>query len=324
MRVLLIGGTVFIGRATAEELVAAGHEIAFLHRGDHEPNGLPEATHIHADRKQIATVRDQIDAFAPDAVIDNIAMCAEDADTALDVISGLRLVVTSSCDVYRAYTQLLRGDAGEPGPLDETSPVRDERYPYKGQDGPPMMQTYEKLDVEERYLAHGATVIRLPMVYGPRDGQRREWHILRRVIAGRDKIPCGSGTWLSGKGFVEDMARGMRLAVENDQARGEIINVSETRTYHEGQWAQMILDAASSSAELVRVPDGRLPDDLGTLGAVAQHLLLDNGKSRRLLGFTETDPREALRRSVAWHLENPPAVEDPGFEADDLALQHAV
>ena len=51
MKILLIGGTVFIGRATAVELVRAGHEIAFLHRGTHEPDDLPVATHIHVDRK---------------------------------------------------------------------------------------------------------------------------------------------------------------------------------------------------------------------------------------------------------------------------------
>ncbi len=323
MKVLLIGGTVFIGRALAEELVGAGHEIAFVHRGDHEPQGLPEATHIHVDRAEIASVRAEIEAFAPDAVVDNMAMSRADAETALDVLSGLRLVVTSSMDVYRAYTYVLRGEAAEPVPIDETSPARDERYPYAGQDGPPMLKTYEKLDVEERYLAHGATVLRLPMVYGERDGQRREWFILRRVVAGRKRIPVGSGTWLSTKGYVGDIARGMRLALESESARGEILNLGETYTYPMGQWAQMILDATDADAELVHVPDDRLPDDLGVLGTIPQHLLCDSGKARRELGFSDTDPMRTLERTVAWHLANPPPAADGGFEADDDALSAA-
>lgn len=321
MRVLLIGGTVFIGRATAEELAAAGHEIAFLHRGTHEPDGLPDAVHIHVDRTEIASARDEIDAFAPDAVIDNMAMSAQDADSALEVIGGRRLLVTSSMDVYRAYTYVMRGQAVEPVPIDETSPVRDERYPYKGQDGPRMMETYEKLDVEERYLAAGATVARLPMVYGPHDGQRREWFVLRRVRAGRESIPVGAGSWLAAKGFVRDVARGMRLALESDGARGAIFNLGETRTYPMGQWARLILEAAGSDAELVRVPDDALPEDLGLLGTIPQHLLVDSAKARRELGFTDTDPRAALRDTVAWHLANPPDGDDPGFEADDEALR---
>jgi nucleoside-diphosphate-sugar epimerase len=323
MKVLMIGGTVFIGRATAAELVRAGHEIAFLHRGEHEPDDLPVATHIHADRAEIASVRDQIDAFGPDAVIDNMAMTARDADTALAVLGDLRLVVTSSMDTYRAYTYVMRGKAVEPVPIDETSAVRDERYPYKGQGGPAWMDDYDKLDVEERYLARGATVARLPMVYGPRDGQRREWFILRRVHAGRKEIPIGSGSWLAAKGFVDDVARGLRLALEAGDARGEIFNLGETRTYPMGQWAEMILDAAGSDAELVRVRDDQLPEDLGVTAAIPQHLLVDSGKARRMLGFADTDPREALGTTVAWHLEHPPPGEDPGFDADDAALDQA-
>lgn len=324
MRVLMIGGTVFIGRATAVELVRAGHEIAFLHRGTHEPDDLPVATHIHVDRNEIASAKAEIDAFAPDAVLDNMAMTAADAESALQVIGDRRLLVTSSDDVYRAYTFVMRGVAQEPVPIDETSPVRDERYPYRGQGGPAWADAYDKLDVEERYLERGATVCRLPMVYGPRDGQRREWFILRRVAAGRKQIPIGSGSWLSAKGFVDDIARGMRLALESDEAKGEIFNLGEARTYPISRWAEMILEAAGSDAELIRVRDDQLPDDLGVTGTIPQHLLVSSAKAQRVLGFTDTDPREALRTTVEWHLANPPQVEDPGFEADDTALALAV
>jgi nucleoside-diphosphate-sugar epimerase len=323
MKVMLIGGTVFIGRDLAQQLVDAGHEIAFLHRGDHEPPGFEGATHIHVDRKQIASARDQIEAFGPDAVVDNMAMSAEDADTALEVIGDRRLLVTSSMDVYRAYTNVMRNEPGEPMPIDETSPVREQRYPYRTDDAPPMMQTYEKLDVEERYLAHGGTVCRLPMVYGPRDGQRREWFILRRVAAERKQIPVGAGTWKATNGFAPDVARGMRLALESDETKGEIFNIAETTTYPMGEWSQMILDAAGSDAELVRVDDEKLPEDMGMTVTMAQDLHVSSEKARSVLGFKDTDPREALPISVAWHLANPPQIEDPGFDADDEALRGA-
>jgi nucleoside-diphosphate-sugar epimerase len=81
-----------------------------------------------------------------------------------------------------------------------------------------------------------------------------------------------------------------------------------------------VLEAAGSKAELVRVPDALLPEDLQTLGTVAQHLLVDSSKARTLLGWEETDPHEALRRSVAWHLVNPPDDTSDDFSADDRAL----
>jgi nucleoside-diphosphate-sugar epimerase len=89
-------------------------------------------------------------------------------------------------------------------------------------------------------------------------------------------------------------------------------------------WARHVLEAAGSAAELVRVPDVLLPEDLQALGTVPQHLLVDSSKARDLLGWTGTGPHEALRRSVAWHLANPPTDAAAGFEADDRALAAAV
>jgi nucleoside-diphosphate-sugar epimerase len=321
MRVLLIGGTVFIGRAIAAELVGAGHELCFVHRGNHEPDDLPTGEHIHVDRRELATVRNRLDAFGPDAVIDNIALGRRDSETALEALpDNRRLIVASSMDVYRAYTLLMNGSSGEPVPIDEASAVRDERYPYRGQ-GNPMLEDYEKLDVEEVYLAAGATILRLPMVYGPHDGQRREEFILRRVRADRDRIPVGTGKWKGTKGFVDDVARGTRLALESDAARGEILNLGESTTYEMNEWAQMILEAAGHNAELVVVPNDKLPEDMGMTGPMSQDLLVDSTKAREILGWTDTDPRQALKVSVAWHLENPPEGTSDDFSADDAALE---
>jgi nucleoside-diphosphate-sugar epimerase len=320
MRVLILGGTVFIGRAAAVELAAAGHELCFLHRGEHERDDLPSGVHVHADRKDLPSVRDEILGFGPDVVLDNMAISGADASTAVEVFpDDVRFVVTSSMDVYRAYTYLMKGEAGEPVPIDETSPVRDERYPFRGQ-GNERMDSYEKLDVEDVYGARGATILRLPMVYGENDYQRREEPILRRIRAGRKRIPMGAGTWLGTKGYVGDVARGIRLACESDAARGEVLNLGESNTDPMSVWAQMVLDAASSDAELVRVADDKLPSDLELTGTVLQDLLVDSSKARRLLGWEETDPRHAIERSVKWHLAHPPEPSDDDFSADDEAL----
>jgi nucleoside-diphosphate-sugar epimerase len=161
------------------------------------------------------------------------------------------------------------------------------------------------------------------MVYGPNDGQRREEYVLSRVRAGRERIPVGSGMWLSTKGFVDDIALATKLAIENDRVRGEIFNLGETQTYPMGLWTQMILDAAESKAELVRVADDALPEDLELTGTVPQHLVVDCSKAHRVLGYADTDPRETLRASVQWHLAHPPPEPKADFDADDKALAAA-
>jgi hypothetical protein len=51
---------------------------------------------------------------------------------------------------------------------------------------------------------------------------------------------------------------------------------------------------------------------------------VNSSKARDLLGWTETEPHEALVRSVTWHLANPPEDASEDFAADDRALAAAV
>jgi len=158
------------------------------------------------------------------------------------------------------------------------------------------------------------------MVYGERDYQRREEFLLRRVRAGRTRIPFGSGMWLACRVYVRDMARGARQVLESSSTAGMALNLCEDRTFSMAMWSRMILEAAGSHAELVRVADDVLPEDLKPTGTMTQHICASAHRARTLLGWTTSDPRETLRTTVRWHLEHPPADADSDFSSDDLAL----
>jgi 2'-hydroxyisoflavone reductase len=51
VKILVIGGTRFFGRAFVEAAAARGHEVAVFHRGEAEPEGLTDVEHVHGDRK---------------------------------------------------------------------------------------------------------------------------------------------------------------------------------------------------------------------------------------------------------------------------------
>ena len=319
----MLGGTRFIGRAIVEELAAAGHDLLIVHRGNLEPDDMPKVQHLHVERAELVAHRKELAAFKPDAAVDCRALTRADAETVLAALpSDLRLVVISSIDVYRAFGAVNEGRETDPVPLDETSPVRTNRYPYRGL--MPGMDQYDKLDVEDVYLPRGATSVRLPMVYGEHDYQLREEFILRRVRAGRERIPFGAGTWLHSGGYVRDIARGVHLALKTPAAAGHVLNLCEDRTYSMRMWSLMILDAAESSAELVRVSDKLLPKDLEATGTMSQHIAASAQKARSMLGWTTSDPAESLRTTVRWHLTNPPANSDPDFSADDVALASVI
>ncbi len=173
---------------------------------------------------------------------------------------------------------------------------------------------------EERGADRSRRRLRLGFVYGEHDYQRREEFILRRVRAGRSRIPVGPGSWIVSRTYVRDAARAARVGLERG-VRGETFNVCEAAGTPVRLWAEQIVEAAGLAADqLVTVPAERLPPDLWPTGLAGQHLFLDSRRTREILLWQETETEAAVRASVRWHLAHPPPAETDGFELDDQAL----
>jgi nucleoside-diphosphate-sugar epimerase len=320
VRVLILGGTRFIGRRIAVDLLARGDEVVVAHRGEAEPAELADCQHVHVARSALGEISGQLHALRPDAVIDTRAMTRADATAVLPFLPDVPVVLLSSIDVYRAYELLLAGQGGEPVPLTETSPVRSGRYPLRDLI-PDLGEHYDKLDVEPLYLERGACVLRLSMIYGEHDGQRREEFVLRRVRAGRRRIPVGPGTSLDTRCYVGDVAAAVLAALDRPSAAGgEVFNVGDLATDTVRDYAGRILAAAGFEASLVTVPESVVPDDLEATRSMAQHFLVDSRKAATVLGWQPSDPATTIPVSVRWHLDHPPADADQDFSADDRAL----
>jgi len=58
LKLLVLGGTVFLGRHVAAEALARGHELTLFTRGIHGAGLFPEAERITADRsKDVSALR---------------------------------------------------------------------------------------------------------------------------------------------------------------------------------------------------------------------------------------------------------------------------
>jgi nucleoside-diphosphate-sugar epimerase len=321
MRILMIGGTQFIGGRICAELLRRGDDVTVVHRGQHEPPGS-NPRHIHVDRADFGVIAGQARALRPDAIIDTCAMTRADAVGVLPHLPDAPLILLSSMDVYRAYELLLDGKGGQPVPLAENAEVRLSRYPLRGRIAD--HDDNDKLDVEPHYLERGGTVLRLAAIYGEHDPQRREEFILRRVRAGRRRIPVGPGTFLWTRGYVGDVAGAVLAALDHPAAAaGQVFNVGDPVTDTFRDYALRILGAAGHEAELVTVPDQDVPDDLRLTRSVAQPFLCDSRKAADTLGWRTAEPAESIARSVRWHLTHPPQDADPDFSPDDHALAAA-
>jgi nucleoside-diphosphate-sugar epimerase len=316
MRVIVLGGTRFIGRAVTEALTAAGHAVLVAHRGINEPAGLPAVEHLHAERAAWPGHQAAFAAFGADAAVDVSAADGPGARAALAALPpGIPLVALSSVDVYRAYEALHRGAQTDPVPLTEESPLRAARYI----DGP----QWENLDVEEAYLGAGATILRLGAVYGEHDYQHRFEPVLRRVRAGRPRLPVGTAGFVFSRVYVGDVARAVLAALGNRDSAGRCLNIVEEHAAPMRLFYEQVISAADARLELIRVPDEALPPDLRETGTLSQHLLASPARARAVLGWHAAASPQVLRRAVAWHLRHPPGDASGDFSADDDALAAA-
>lgn len=334
MRILVLGGTRFIGPFVVRRLVAAGHDVSVFHRGRTQAELPAAVARLYGDRARLPALRDVFARLAPDLVLDLSAMTEGDAQAAVAVFSGLarRVVVVSSQDVYRAYDRFTGRDPGPPDPVPyaEHAPLRAQPFPYRAYAAGPddLRYHYDKVLVERVYQgapALAATVLRLPQVYGPGDYQHRLFPYLKRMDDRRPAIllEAGKAAWRWTRGYVENVAAAVACAVEDERAAGQVFNVGEAAPLTEAAWIRRLGAFVGWRGRLVSLPAG-WPGGAAAGTDWRQHLVADTRKIRAELAFREPVAlAEALRRAVAWERSHPPEAVDPAafdYAAEDAAL----
>jgi nucleoside-diphosphate-sugar epimerase len=299
---------------------------------------LPPVTrHIFGDRRSLPAFAATFRQFSPQVTFDVIPYSEQDALTIMQILRGIteRVVALSSQDVYRAYGLFTRLEEGlhEIAPYDEDAPLRTRLYPYcafaRGPDD--LSYNYEKILVERAVMNEPelpGTILRLPQVYGPGDRQHRLFDYLKRMDDGRRAILLDEAQywWRWTRGYVENVAAAIALAVTDERAARRIYNIGEPEAITEAEWVRAIGSAAKWDVEIVAVPEGVLPAHLAAPYDWHQSLAAGTGRIRAELGYQEKIPRdEALRRAVEWERDNPPLEIDAkrfDYAVEDLALEH--
>jgi nucleoside-diphosphate-sugar epimerase len=287
MRVLIVGGTKFIGPHVARGFVEQGHDVLLYHRGQSEAE-LPESIrHLRSPLAAMPVLRFPHELLAEsfDAIVHMIPMGKADSRAAMEAFRGraARIVALSSGDVYRAYGRLTGSEPGpvEEGLLHEDSPLRSVLYPYRkrAKSAADWVYDYEKILVEREILSDRdlpGVVLRLPKVYGP--GNNAD---LATVYAFRHQP-----RWRWTHGYVENVAAAIVLAATHPVASGRIYNVGESPTPTVGE-------------RLAGLPPSSMAADERTGFNFAQDIAYDTSRIRRELGYTElVSYEEGLRRTL--------------------------
>lgn len=252
MRVLVMGGTEFIGLHLVRALQRRRHEVTVFNRGrraDRLPAGVDA---IAGDRKDHAGLAGQLRGRRFDGVFDvtYAPTLGDDVSALLAALAGQPHVVFVS--TARVYDHALAI------PYREDTP----RSLYWGD------YARHKIAGEDALLAASSggwpvTIVRPTHVYGPLNTRNNETFFMDRIVRGRPVLVPGHGGWLRQFGHVEDLAEAMATVLGDARAYGQAYNVMGEETVTQVGLVELIAEVMGRPVSLRHVDPGVL-EGLGT------------------------------------------------------------
>jgi nucleoside-diphosphate-sugar epimerase len=300
--VLIIGGTRFIGRHTAQELLDHDYEVTLFNRGRHEnPFGerVGRVTGDRADREALEAAAEEVD---PDLVIDCVAYDPRDVETATEVFADSEAYVYVSSGAVYATEEIPKRE-GET-PLRNCSPAEardDSGASYGSRKAEGDREIFAAADRGVRAMS-----VRPSVVYGPYDYTERLDYWIDRVGEHNRIVVPGDGGSLYHLSAVGDVASALRAVAEEGEA-GSAYNVADRRVATLTERLELIADALDTTIEPTCASARELstvdcsPDDF-VLYRSRPHLLATEALSA--LGWEGTSLAGATERAVADHVES--------------------
>lgn len=258
MRLLVLGGTWFVGRAVVSAALDKGWQVDTFNRGESGPD-VPRVRPIRGDRTKPKDVA-ALASYGPwDAVVDTSGYVPRntlDVARTLAPVTG-RYVCMSTVSVYRGWPA---------EPLTEESEVLfcpPDAGPDYGQDTEdgPTQYGYQKSGCEAAVLAafgpERTTVLRPGVVLGPREYVGRLPWWLRRVAAGGRVLAPGSPNRSIQPVDVRDLAAFALHTIEHDISGAYNVAAPVGRETFDGL-LRSCAEATGSDATFTWIPDQRL------------------------------------------------------------------
>lgn len=267
MRILIMGGTRFIGVYLTKTLVAQGHEVVLFNRGNN-PAPVSGVEQIYGDRKE----PEQLSKLASqsfDVVFDNNGRELSDTQPLVEILGDKlqHFVYVSSAGVYLKSNQMphREGDAVDPNSR------------HKGKHH------------TEAYLAQSGipwTSIRPTYIYGSQNYNDLEAWFFDRLVRDRPIPIPGNGLHLTQFGHVRDLTDAMVAVIGNEKAKGQIYNISGDRYVTFDGLAASCAEAIGKSDQVKLVHYDPTQFDFGKRKAFpirVQHFFADVSKAQQEL-----------------------------------------
>ena len=208
MRILILGGTKFLGRAVAEDALERGHELTLFNRGETDPALFPEAEQLRGNR------RSDLSALAGrtwDAVIDTSGYVPAEVRASAELLrESSRYVFVSSVSAYADFSK----GPTEGSPVAELNglPADEVASDYSNY-GP--LKALCEAEVEQVF-GERATIVRPGLIVGPHDPTGRFTYWAHRLERGGEILAPGPQDRHAQFVDVRDLATWLLDAVEHE------------------------------------------------------------------------------------------------------------
>ena len=307
MRILIIGGTGFIGSYITRYLLSLNYEVILFNRGKNPL--FKDVLQINGSKEELHLFTNQLMNLRPDAIIHTIAYTERDALQILTLLKNVsqRLILLSSADVYDAYLSFKNGLKEHNLILNENSLLRSSFFPYRVESNyiedlemKDLYFNYDKIIVENTIKEQNLdyTIFRLAAVYGPNDPQRKLQKYIDDVLRGKDQIMNNDQlNWRWTRIYVENIPPAIHMALNNKKSSREIYNLGELKAQSQSEIYTLIKGLVKKDSDTV------LENMLATLNEnkfnYKQHLIMDSSKIRDELGYKEIiEPELALVKTI--------------------------
>ncbi|HJZ50545.1 MAG TPA: SDR family oxidoreductase [Roseiflexaceae bacterium] len=198
MKLLILGGTIFLGRYLVEAALAAGHDVTLFNRGQHNPELYPEVEKLRGDRDGgLAALRGR----RWDAVVDTSGYLPRVARASAELLADAvdHYTFISSISVYPHFRSL---GTDESAPVDTLDDPNIEEV--TGETYGPLKALCEQ--AAEQALPGRTLVIRPGLIVGPHDYSDRFTYWVRRVAQGGEVLAPERPDWHTQIIDVRDLA----------------------------------------------------------------------------------------------------------------------
>ena len=300
MKILIIGGTKFLGRHLVNAALARNHEVTLFNRGRHSSENMPEVEQIHGDRNEDLN---KLRGRTWDAVIDTSGYLPQTVKTSAEALKNSvnQYIFISSISAYPEFRELNFDETTPVAELtDEQRKQADEIDPKGELTGATLGEMYGGLKVlcereAERAMPGKVTIVRSGLIVGSYDSTDRFTYWVMRVADGGEVLAPGNPN------------RYVQLVDARDLSEWTIamIECGETGIYHAtgkpfdltmGKMLEEIKSVSESDAEFTWVSEDFLKQEsVGDWGDMPLYLYESNEEAR---GFLSVNVDKALTKDL--------------------------